>query len=180
MKRIETDECIRLRCHVDEMSGCWLWAGALDTKTKRPIMSMLTEDGCRRCCKLSVALHLIRTGKRPGHGARIYWPVACGNKQCANPAHHKPLTKSKLNELITGHGPLSRAKIAMARTGQGRITEAERREIAGSTMKLAEIMDKYKVSQGYASILRRGLRRSGVQPTFCAQGSSVFAWGGAA
>jgi hypothetical protein len=180
MKRVESIECIRQRCRIDDETGCWLWAGALDTQTKRPIMSMLTEDGTRRCCKLSVAFHLIRTGKRPGHGARIYWPVACGNKQCANPEHHKPLTKSKLNELITGHGPLSRARIAMARAGKGRITESERREISGSPMKLAEIMDKYNVSQGYASILRRGLRRSGVQPTFSVQGSSVFTWSGAA
>jgi hypothetical protein len=65
MKRVESIECIRQRCRIDDETGCWLWAGALDTQTKRPIMSMLTEDGTRRCCKLSVAFHLIRTGKRP-------------------------------------------------------------------------------------------------------------------
>lgn len=168
---IKTIDDIRQRCVVDEDSGCWMWQGYCEPRTGRPAMSMMVEPAVRRCVKISGAFHLIKSGRLPTPSARIYFPVACREMGCANPDHHKLLTKSQINKLVGGHGAAARAKISAANFGKGRLSEMDRAEIAGSDMLLSEIMERWGISLGYASQLRRRIVGSRKQ-----QGASVFTW----
>lgn len=171
MSGIKTIDDIKQRCVVDDESGCWLWQGYREPRTGRPAMSMIVEPGVRRCVKISVALHIIKSGKLPTPSSRIYFPVVCREMGCCNPAHHRLLTKGQINKLVGGHGAAARAKISAANFGKGRLSESDRAEIAGSDMKLTEIMERWGISLGYASQLRRGIVGSR-KP----QGASVFNW----
>ena len=172
MSDIHTISDIKDRCVIDFVTGCWNWSMYCEPKTGRPAMRMEVEHGVNRCVRLSIALHIINTGRKPPNGARIYYPAVCRNNQCANPDHQRLMTQGQINKLVGGHGPVSRAKIGAANYGKGKLSMQARDEIIGSTMPLAEIMERYGISKGYASTLRRGL--VGRPPA--APGSSVFAW----
>lgn len=170
MSRIRTIEDIRQRCMIDE-AGCWVWAGYCRPKTGRPAMRMEVEPGKARCVQLSIALHLIKTGRLPAPDARIYHPAVCRNIRCCNPAHQKLMTKSQINMLVGGHSAAARAKISAANFGKGKLSMQDRAEILGSHRPLTEIMDRYGISLGYASQLRRGTVGNRQ-----ISGASVFSW----
>ena len=134
-------------------------------------MRMEIEPGVHRCIKISGAFHLIKSGRLPAPGGSVYFPVVCREMGCANPDHHKLLTKSQINKLVGGHGVVARAKIGAANFGKGKLSAEARSEIVGSDMLLTEIMERYGISLGYASQLRRGVVGSR-RP----QGASVFTW----
>lgn len=171
MSGIRTIDDIRQRCVIDSGTGCWVWAGYREPRSGRPAMRMEVEPGRHRCVRLSIALHLIKTGRPPNQGARVYYPTVCRDMACCNPEHHKLLTKGQINKLVGGHSAASRAKIAAANFGKGKLSMQDRAEIIGSDRPLTEIMERYGISLGYASELRRGLVGARPMP-----GSSVFAW----
>ena len=171
MSGIRTIDDIRQRCVIDSEAGCWVWAGYLEPRSGRPAMNMEVEPGRRRCVRLSIALHLIKNGRIPAQGSRIYYPAACREMACCNPEHHRLLTKGQINKLVGGHSAASRAKISAANFGKGKLSMQDRAEILGSDRPLTEIMERYGISLGYASQLRRGL--VGARQV---SGSSVFSW----
>ncbi len=78
--------CIKNRCHVDDITGCWLWRGAM---TQGRIPETHIQEGVfgikRKSMSVPRAAWLLSGNTvQPGHS--VYRAV-CHNNRCCNPAH---------------------------------------------------------------------------------------------
>ncbi|MEY2655580.1 MAG: hypothetical protein RLZZ524_2608 [Pseudomonadota bacterium] len=181
MKGIHTLDDIKDRCVLtDAKPGCWIWTGY--TAGSRPQMRV-PELG--RAARISIVLHLFLHGSLPPRGW-AWHPVVCREHLCCNPAHHRLITKSAINELCRpALTPATRIKISISQRQHRRskITPEKREQIRQSTLTLKAICAEHGISMAYACVLRSGKvdtigYRGG--SAGLAPGASVFSWGGAA
>ena len=155
------------RCKVDSDTACWHWHGARDAHG-RPSMWC---PALSSTVSLGVLSALLRTGHRPAKGTA--WHCQCTTRDCANPAHRTPGTRSsQMLALRMQRTPAQRAKVAAGKRKGGKLTDADVEAIRNGGLLLREIVARYGISTGYACEVRSGKRRADL----AAPGSSVFAW----
>lgn len=161
---IRTMEALRARCKVDEETGCWLWAGAMNRGSARV---WLPDCGVH---SMSFALHWIATGLPPKKGALLL-PM-CRHVNCSNMAHRKMGTRSQLMSLLRPKlDPAHIARIVAGKRAAGGMYSPElRAEIMASTEPSKVIGARHGLHFTHVCKIKRGLAWGG------AQGSSVFSW----
>lgn len=158
------------RCRVDEITGCWTWAGGLNS-TGQPSMRIPALGGKSG----GVGSLLSALIGPPGRGR--FWISHCGNQLCCNPTprHRWPGTRSKQMRTASPTRTLEqRARIAQGRKTHSRVTEADVDDIRSGRISSREAADRLGITTSYAWAIRVGKSRA-----FCAApapGASVFTW----
>ena len=164
---IRTIEDLKGRCRIDELTGCWEWGGGRDAHKRACLW--LPELG--RQGSLGMAACLLRTGKAPTKG--VNWFVACRTKDCANPMHRKPGSRSEqMRAANITRNPLERGKIARGRRANSKLSDEMAAAIRASSDSLRILSKRYGVSISHCSNIKRGKQRRELS----APGSSAFSW----
>ena len=166
---IRSIEDIRLRCHIDDITDCWVWRGARNGQ-KTPSMHLPGPD---RVTSMGVAICFLTTGRVPDRGE--VWHCVCETKNCANPKHRaKGNRSSQMRAARIERGPEVRARIieGRRRKGANKLTDADVHEIRTAGLTLKQIMAKFGISRSWAHEVRSGKHRV----TSRAPGASVFDW----
>lgn len=159
---IRSVETLQLRCRVDDITGCWTWAGAApcgwpNVHFRHPVSGQLMTSKGRR-----VSLILARGMDLPkGH---VAWQRACcDNALCVNPDHSRSGTKKEWGRWLTASGKVKNlpSKAAGARAvwdKRGRkITPESASLIRSSTASNHELAKKLGVSYSSVWSVRQGL-----------------------
>src|SRR5205809_56761 len=85
---ITTVEDLRLRCIVDEITGCWLWKGATShDKRGKPMQRLWVFDAAAdKFRTMSGPMAVLELSNRRGAGVKLGWRT-CACETCMNPAH---------------------------------------------------------------------------------------------
>lgn len=96
---------------------------------------------------------------------------SCGNGKlgCVSPKHLRWATRSENQADRVLHGTDSRGE----KSGTAKLTEAAAREIASSSLKIAELAERFGISEAQVSRIRNGQRWAHMEP-----GSEAVASGG--
>ena len=152
-----TSDQLKDRCRVDEITGCWMWAGAL-SEGKYPRVWQ-AESGKMKAMPGRRAAWLA-TGKTIPNGWRVYG--TCDSLQCVNPAHVAcgPVAEFGAQTRAKGSQRGNVRRIAANRaTGRKRatLTPEQIAEIQGSAKTGQALAAEYGVSQQTISKARRGM-----------------------
>lgn len=80
-------ERIKGSCHIDEITGCWIWMGALSAgRYPRVHAANLSKGGVMQVQTGARAVWQASTGKPIPQGHRVYH-ASCTNERCICPAH---------------------------------------------------------------------------------------------
>lgn len=78
---------IKEGCHIDELTGCWIWMGALSAgRYPRVHAANLSKGGAMQVQTGARAVWQAHTGKPIPEGHRVYHPK-CTNERCICPQH---------------------------------------------------------------------------------------------
>lgn len=156
---IRTLEDIRLRCRIDDETGCWIWSlGAVEGF---PRIELQPLGGKRRRVTGTTAIAILKTGAKPGKGMVAY--CACCVNLCVNPEHVAVGTRAQHGAHITKSG---RWKGSPARLKANRKNVRNRastklsihkaREIRASPLTEMELSRIYGVPASQIGSIRRG------------------------
>lgn len=171
---IATLEDLRLRCVVDEDTGCWHCRMGLKAGVPR-VTVRLIEGGYIKMLARRAGLYL--RDKKPLPKGHIAWgKLTCHSKDCANPAHSKSGTKAQWGADLAKSGKVKSlpTKIAAARaTGRLRrkLTDEQISAVRQCELPAARAADMFGVSEFMVRSIRSTTR---FQPTV--NGASVFTW----
>jgi len=169
MNGVRTIEDLRLRCVVDEITGCWLWRGAF---TQGVGAVWLPELGKTRTIR-SAAMFL--SGKPIKKGHRIY--LKCIHSDCCNPAHCNPMTPAAFGKAQAASDRLKGNPTRLAtciRLGRknSRLTPELAQEIRESSETGLAIAARLGVSRSVVSKIRTNKAWN----VAAMPGASVFTW----
>jgi hypothetical protein len=143
-------ERIRKRC--EEIGDCWEWQGALQQRSRTPVMR---SNGNNRCVRRVIA-------EDQGHNieGKIV-TYKCGNHLCCNPDHLQVMTKTALqkrtNKNHVRYMSLSRRqRVAAARRNKSKLTSDQVQAIRDDTRPQRAIATSYGISQTTVSRIKRG------------------------
>jgi hypothetical protein len=172
-------QCIKNRCHVDDITGCWLWSGAM-TKDRLPKTHIKAgaplQQKCGRTMGTARAAWLL-AGKtlEPGH---VVYRAVCHNLRCCNPAHLAAGTPKAAAMSASMHGQFRDPEWLMRlaknrRSTAPEVVQAVLADIeAGMTCVAAS--KKHGIGVETAKLIRRGEQIHQRAPVL--SGASVFAW----
>ena len=166
---VHTLDNLKDRCVIDDITGCWVWGACRDSNG----VPSVYLPAIKRVSSLGFAIGFLRTGAAPAPG--VVWHCTCETRQCANPEHRRAGTRS--SQMLAAkikHTPQTRARMIAAQRRGAKLSQADADAIRGSSLMLREIVERYKISEGYACEIRAGK----VRKPLAAPGSSVFGWGG--
>lgn len=185
---VRTLEDLRLRCVIDEETGCWLWQQAVATAGggTTPIVhlpdNVLPGVGRRSTIPAARAAWLLSGRKlQPGH---VVWRQLCTGGRCINPAHCRAGTKSDGLAAVaaTGRnrGKPERAVInAKSRASLAKpvelVRQAEALFAAGKLQK--DVRATLGISQKTAAAIRLGRHPHSSGRNRVLRGASVFTLG---
>lgn len=169
-------ERLRLRCVVDDVTGCWVWSGALSDGApkihfRHPVTLERTDAKGRRA-----ALILARGADLPrGH---VAWQKACCDHDlCVNPDHCRSGTKKEWGRWLTTSGKVKNlpSKSVAARKGwdtKGRkVTPEMKTKIMNDPRPISELAAELGLSRmGVWSVRQQLSHRDGMA------NSSVWTW----
>lgn len=119
---IRSTEDLRLRCRVDEITGCWHWSLSVCNGSPKVHFSLegrkYTMHGRR------AALCLQRGGLMPA--AHVAWAHRCTSGDCVNPSHARSGTKAEWGRWLASTGRLRGLPTKIAAADQAR---AKRRNL---------------------------------------------------
>jgi len=164
---IHTIEDLKLRCVVDELTGCWHWKSGVTSAG----MPSFWFPPIGRYTTAGVALCWFATGKEPRPGK--VWHRTCDSLDCCNPSHRKEGTRKSqmLNAAIT-RTPLQKARIAMTHRSKSKLSEEAVQEIRESSEPLKVMAEKYSIDLSHAARIRNMQARKPIG------GASIFNLGG--
>lgn len=142
----------RIRSRCEEVGDCWEWQGAVQQRSRTPVMRC---NGQHRCVRRAVAEDL-------GHSIEgKVVTYRCGNHLCCNPEHVQVMTKTALQKRTNKHHvrymSLSRRqRVAAARRATAKLTLEQVQAIREDARPQREIAKDYGVSQTTVSRIRRG------------------------
>ena len=167
-------DTIKDRCHIDTITGCWMWRGAVSLSnggsTRQP--RVWTVDYTRDATGNTKT---VQTGNRaawhahtgqpipPGH--RVFKTSACTNGMCVNPAHMQCGTTTSWGKSVARKGVWkgSSARIQANRaTGRARshVDAATVADIRNSTETGEAIAARLGIGRSIVSKARRGQMKS--------------------
>jgi len=102
-------EQLRQRCRVDEITGCWIWAGAMSVPSNRDCKPTtrvwLPDDSRPGRGSLTTAGRAawILAGKpiKPG---QVVYRVSCHDHECINPGHARAGSRSEMGAHLSASG----------------------------------------------------------------------------
>ena len=177
---VRTLEGLRLRCRIDEDSGCWHWMGA--TQTKITSMGGKVQEprifNAAMGCTTTISRTAWALSGKPVPKAER-WNVwhTCRNPLCGNPEHMRAGTKVQWGEWVRREGymrgrperTIINSRTAQT-TGRARLS-AEQVALVKSSQETGKALAvKLGVSETTISRCRRG---ETYKPLPC---SSVFSW----
>ncbi len=168
---IRSIEDLRLRCRLDEDTGCWHWTGATECGAPKLWVASIGKVMVGyRAAKI-----LAGTTIKPGHHV---WPT-CRSRDCLNPAHSTTGTRAAMSEWKRRNRPhrLHPATFAAATRKRRRryVLDPEKvKEIRASDENNHVLGARYGCHHSTISKVKRGESWNDT-----ANGASVFAWRGA-
>lgn len=163
MTGIRSVEDLRDRCHVDEDTGCWHWRGAHSKGQPK-----LWWPPQQKVVTLGYAIAIFQTGRPPRSGH--VWMVRCATKDCANPAHRRPVEFGVHLQGVRRE-PITSARIAAAKRASSKLSADSVAAIRASDETCAALGQRYGVSGSLISQIRQHV----IWRSARAPGSSVFA-----
>jgi len=148
-------------CHIDDLTGCWHWRGAM-SQNKYPRISapdhtrgggMFTQTGAR-------AVWHAHTGKAIPEGHRVYHK-GCSTNTCINPAHLACGPTGDWGKQVATHGNWRgqpariKANRAIGRK-RSAVTPAIAAEIVHSSETGVALAKRLQIKQSVISRVRRG------------------------
>ena len=168
MSGISSIEDIRGRCFVDDITGCWLWRGAM-SGGKHPSLWLAP---LARHTTMGQAIAFFKTGELPEKG--VIWYCQCATKGCANPDHRRAGGRShQMRNADLVRSPMTRARMALGKRAGSRLTDEAAAEIRLSVEPLRVLAERFAISISHASQIRRGEQRRAI----AARGASIFNMG---
>lgn len=171
---IRTIEDLKLRCVVDEITGCWRWT--LARTDGAPKVHFVAPDGSGRRCDKGPRAALFLSRGTPVKAGHVAW-ANCGEADCVNPQHARSGTKTEWGAWLSRSGKVK--NLASKCAGSRKAWDKRGRKITPEILAYIVRSDKSdaKLSaelgiSGFA-IWSARTRRSHVETM---QGSSVFAW----
>lgn len=162
---VRTIDDLMARCRIDDLTGCWLWAGANDGNGRPSLWLPVLS----RRVSLGVAICVLRTGKAPGKG--VVWHCTCTTTNCANPKHRTAGDRS--SQMLAANlqrDARTRARIAAGKRAVSRLSDEAAAEIRASDEPLHVVAERHSISISHASQIRRGEQRRPLG----VRGASVF------
>lgn len=161
---------LRARCHVDEVTGCWLWRQHT-TKHGLAMVSLASSTGRTKSLGRRAALDL-SSRKQPTPDHVAYAIESCFEPSCCNPMHARWGTRTERMRQASARGafnsPERIARLKRLSQQLSKLTPAQRVEAATSTGDCKEIAARLGVSPGRIAQLRRGGEKR--------LAASVFEW----
>jgi hypothetical protein len=163
---IRTIDDIKDRCKVDDITGCWIWAGAMKNTAPRVWLPGIGA------ASMPMALQVVLHGTKPT-AKRMLIPT-CGRVDCANPAHRKWGSKAQMfRGLMAEMAPEHRARMTLGKRSASKVcTPQIAADVCASTEPAQQIADRLGVHVTHVYRIKRG---DAWQPQLAA--SSVFTWG---
>lgn len=150
---IRTVEDLRIRCRIDDETGCWLWGGASQDGAG---MTWLPSLNTVRVISFA-ALYLTDRTPKPGHVSYM----KCRNKMCCNPEHATSGTRKEasMHLAVVGHfknNPKRMAALLAIAKKARALTDEQAQEIRVSAELGYQIAQRMGVSKSVVSRIRRG------------------------
>lgn len=168
-------EDVRQRCVIDDVTGCWLWVGAMAGGTHPT--AMWPADGRTRTVR-----HIVQTLSRrePQPGENVFAREGC-SMRCVCPAHLTTMLRKDWGAKVTESGALrDQPKRVAANRARARevahLTADQVAEIRASAEPIVDIARRLGVTPNVVGDARRG--RTWRETTVAA--ASVFSWAAAA
>jgi DNA-binding XRE family transcriptional regulator len=183
-KGCRTLEDIRLRCRVDEVSGCWLWSLCFDDNKTPKVGIPAGVLGEREATMSAAKASWLLSGRKLAEG-HVVWRSVCGDSRCVNPQHCTALPRAEMRRKC---GESNREKGNVKRTAAN-VATATKLAVKPDVVKVIEARlkrgEKQRDIAADVAVSRDTVHRisSGkhmfsagrVQPLLRA--SSVFTWG---
>lgn len=100
---IRTVEDLRIRCHVDEDTGCWIWRYGKSQGAPRVHLAINGINTAMR--GRQAAMVLLRGGPLPA-GQWAFPRMCCSHTDCVNPAHTRTGSRKQWGEWCKATGKL--------------------------------------------------------------------------
>lgn len=161
---------LKMRCHIDEESGCWRWKGHCcrgTPFTHFPLDGKAMKASGRRAA-------LILSGQRPEPGQVAFPRDACMYHDCVRPQCARWGTVSDRMQYVARQGrfgdPERLARLARYNESRRKVSTEDRLEIVLSPETGVEIAKRMNISQRRVSQIRSTNRTT--------PAASVFEWRG--
>lgn len=173
---VRTIADLQARCVIDEITGCWNWAGAYNSARggNNPVTYLPRHERVFSCMR--AALLLTRFEKEPEKldGLRVW--AKCWNRKCCNPEHCRSGTTAQHGAAISKAGhQKGRASRILANTKSGRkkskLSAQLVLEIRASGLNGTEVARKFGLKKSQAYRVLNGQVWPEVAPA-----ASVFSW----
>lgn len=152
-------EDLRLRCHVDDVTGCWCWRMHLNRNGLAYVRAEI--DGVR-VKGLGRRIALLLAGKPPKAGQVAYPRAKCFTTACVNPEHARWGTTRDRMRFHSSRGMFSTPERRLMLISNGRqaskLSDEQRLEVSISTEPPALAAARLGISKERVSQLRRGAR----------------------
>lgn len=184
---IRTLEDLRGRCVIDDITGCWIWAGTY--RGKLPSVRVCAGVGGSHEKSLNMSAMRaawILAGNEVAPGQNVYHSVGCKHncsRSCVNPAHLAVGGASERNRAAAkrgSHSDVSRlatlAKFRAANMLPAELVRSVADAIHSDGLTCKQAAEKFGVRFEMAKIIRRGQHAHQRAPVL--RGASVFSFGG--
>ena len=166
-------ESLRLRCVINEMTGCWRYRGC--TEGKQAKLQIVLPDGTRRVMRGRQAAWVLKHGRPIPPGTVTMPRPRCGGDCCVNPDHVAVGPRKKAIQVAAQRGAFDTPefRLALHKTQQGKrkISLAGETALRLSKEPLAEAAARLGISYSYARDIRAGVVKGGLHRV-----ASVFDW----
>ena len=148
---------LRMRCEVDDDTGCWLWLGG---KTMGKPGVNLVIDG-KRCCLPGRRAAAVLAGRRLSTQIAVWQSPKCHEAMCVSPDHAASGSWSQACMAAEKRDGWKR-QAARVRNGiirgmaKAKVTPAQVIEIRASTDLLRVVAERYGISRSQAGNIRSG------------------------
>jgi len=153
------------RCRIDEITGCWIWGGAVYNN----IASMWYGPMKTRMSVTGIMRYLMSDTPPPKN---LHWYASCGNILCCNPKHRKLGTRATLQKTVLPANISQSHKLAISKGKRAKsvhYTPEKAAAIRGSDETCRVLAERYGLSIGMVHRVKIGDR-------WADQGSSAFTW----
>lgn len=180
-------QCIKDRCRVDDITGCWLWGLYVSTGTPRAKVAARVRDkfGMGVAAQSVPRVAWLLSGRTLGDG-HVVWRAGCNDKRCVNPEHMRCGTRkahcqdlSRLGAFVRSPAQKERLRrLGVERFGLSAERVEELRKAIESGATLMELQEREGVSRVTLSRIKNRKHWHDRVKTDLAPAASVFAWGG--
>lgn len=141
-----------IQSRTEEIGDCWEWQGAVQVRSRTPVMRYQKRHQCVRRWVAEAMGHNIE-------GKVVTYK--CGNHLCCNPEHLQVMTKTALQKRTNKHhirymSMTRRQRVAAARRATAKLKLEQVQAIREDPRPQREIAREYGISQPTVSAIKRG------------------------